>query len=291
MEPEKPPSAPDARDRGCLYLVATPIGNLQDITVRALRTLEEVDLIACEDTRQTGKLLRHYGIRKPMLSYHEHNELTRSAELVIRLEQGAHIALVSDAGTPVISDPGHHLVSLCLRHHFPVVPIPGPSALIAALAVSGLPTEEFLFVGFLPSRPGARRKALAKLAGETRTIVLYEAPHRIVETLADGLDRMGSRPAVIAREVTKLHEEFLRGDLEELLARTRERPVRGEITLLIGPPRPGAPTHAQAPESVNVRVQQIMREQKLDRKAALKAVARERGITRREAYNQLLAGR
>lgn len=284
-------AALEARDRGCLYLVATPIGNLQDITVRALRTLEEVDLIACEDTRQTAKLLRHYGIRKPLLSYHEHNELTRSAELVIRLEQGARIALVSDAGTPVISDPGHHLVSLCLRHHFPVVPIPGPSALIAALAVSGLPTEEFLFVGFLPARAGARRKALDQLAADSRTIVLYEAPHRVVETLADALDRLGQRPAVIAREVTKLHEEFLRGDLDELLVRTRAHPLRGEITLLIGPAQQGAAGRSPAPASLNDRVQQIMREQSLDRKAALKAVARERGITRREAYKQLLAGR
>jgi 16S rRNA (cytidine1402-2'-O)-methyltransferase len=284
-------TTPEARDRGCLYLVATPIGNLQDITVRALHILEEVDLIACEDTRQTAKLLRHYGIRKPTVSYHEHNELTRAAELVIRLEQGAHIALVSDAGTPVISDPGHHLLSLCLRHHFPVVPIPGPSALIAALTVSGLPTEEFLFVGFLPPRAGARRKALDQLAGEARTIVLYEAPHRVVETLADALDRLGRRPAVIAREVTKLHEEFLRGDLEDLLARTRERPLRGEITLLIGPAESGAEARPPATASLNDRVQQVMREQSLDRKAALKAVARERGLTRREAYKELLAGR
>jgi 16S rRNA (cytidine1402-2'-O)-methyltransferase len=284
-------SASEAGDRGCLYLVATPIGNLQDITVRALRVLEEVDLIACEDTRQTAKLLRHYGIRKPMVSYHEYNELTRAAELVIRLEEGARIALVSDAGTPVISDPGHHLVSLCLRHHFPVIPIPGPSALIAALAVSGLPTDEFLFVGFLPARPGARRKALDQLAGEARTIVLYESPHRLVETLADALDRLGQRPAVIAREVTKLHEEFHRGDLGELLARAEERPYRGEITLLIGPAQRGAEARKPASASLQDRVQQIMREQKLDRKAALKAAARERGLTRRAAYKQLLAGR
>src|SRR5450631_1956338 len=175
----------DNSQTGCLYLVATPIGNLEDITLRAIRVLKEADLIACEDTRQTQKLLQHYGIHKEMSSYHAHNELTRAAELVIKLEQGAQVALVSDAGTPVISDPGHHLVTLCLRHHIPVIPIPGPSAVIAALAASGLATEEFLFVGFLPSRAGARRKALENLKAEPRTIVLYEAPHRLVETLAD----------------------------------------------------------------------------------------------------------
>src|SRR5712675_2370476 len=170
---------------GCLYLVATPIGNLEDITLRAVRILKEADVIACEDTRQTQKLLQHYGIRKEMLSYHEHNELTRSPELVIELEQGAKIALVSDAGTPGISDPGHRLVTLCLRHHIPVVPIPGPSALVAALGASGLPTEEFLFVGFLPARSGERRRALERLRIEDRTIIFYEAPHRIAEGIAD----------------------------------------------------------------------------------------------------------
>src|SRR5712672_452002 len=192
---------------GCLYLVATPIGNLEDITLRAVRTLKEADVIACEDTRQTQKLLQHYGIRKEMLSYHEHNELTRSPELVIELEQGAKIALVSDAGTPGISDPGHRLVTLCLRHHIPVVPIPGPSALVAALGASGLPTDEFLFVGFLPPRSGARRKALDALKAEPRMIVLYEAPHRLVDTLSDAAEILGARPAVVARGITKIHEE------------------------------------------------------------------------------------
>src|ERR1700692_1857710 len=193
---------------GCLYLVATPIGNLEDITLRAIRILKEADLIACEDTRQTQKLLQHYGIRKEMVSYHEHNELTRAPELIIKLEQGAKAALVSDAGMPVVSDPGHRLVTLCLRHHIPVVPIPGPSAFIAALAASGLPTEEFLFVGFLPPRAGARRKKLDALKSEPRALVLYEAPHRLAETLSDAADILGSRDAVGEREVTKIHEEF-----------------------------------------------------------------------------------
>src|ERR1700691_1695759 len=223
----------DNSPTGCLYLVATPIGNLEDITLRALRVLKEADLIACEDTRQTQKLLQHHGIHKEMVSYHEHNELTRAPELVIQLEEGAQVALVSDAGTPVVSDPGHRLVVLSLRHHIPVVPIPGPSAFVAALAASGLPTEEFLFVGFLPSRAGARRKAIDALKAEPRTIVLYEAPHRLVETLADAADILGSRPAVVAREVTKIHEEFLRGSLVELRGAARKRAPRGEITLRI----------------------------------------------------------
>src|SRR3981081_145996 len=225
---------------GCLYLVATPIGNLEDITLRAIRILKEADIIACEDTRHTQKLLQHFDIRKEMVSYHEHNELTRSPELVIELEQGAKIALVSDAGTPGISDPGHRLVTLCLRHHIPVVPIPGPSALIAALGASGLPTEEFLFVGFLPARAGARRKALDALKAEARTLIFYEAPHRVVETLSDAAEILGPRPGVIAREITKVHEEFLRGPLPELLETARKRAPRGEITLLIGPGDPKA---------------------------------------------------
>jgi 16S rRNA (cytidine1402-2'-O)-methyltransferase len=275
---------------GCLYLVATPIGNLEDITMRAIRILKEADLIACEDTRQTQKLLSHYGIRKEMVSYHEHNELTRSPELVIELEQGAQIALVSDAGTPGISDPGHRLVTLCLRHHIPVVPIPGPSALVAALAASGLPTEEFLFVGFLPARAGARRKALEALKTESRTLIFYEAPHRVVETLADASEILGARPAVIAREVTKIHEEFLRGPLADLLESARKRAPRGEITLLIGP---GDPQMQQIDPSVSLkeRVAQLEAEGGVDRKAALKQAARERGLGKREAYKQLLMER
>src|ERR1700681_558974 len=275
---------------GCLYLVATPIGNLEDITLRAVRILKEADVIACEDTRHTQKLLNHYGIKKDTVSYHEHNELTRSPELVIELEQGAKIALVSDAGTPGISDPGHRLVTLCLRHRIPVVPIPGPSALVAALAASGLPADEFLFVGFLPARAGARRKALDALKAESRTLIFYEAPHRVVETLADASEILGARPAVIAREVTKIHEEFLRGLLSELLESVRKRAPRGEITLLIGP---GDPQMQQVAPRVSLkeRVEQLEAEGGIDRKAALKQAARERGLGKREAYKQLLLER
>jgi 16S rRNA (cytidine1402-2'-O)-methyltransferase len=288
---ETPVRPPDKlpHKSGRLYLVATPLGNLEDMTVRALRLLGEADLIACEDTRHTAKLLHHYGIDKPTISYHQHNEAARADELVQRLEQGAQIMLVTDAGTPGISDPGHRLVSLCVERRIPVIPIPGPSAVIAALTASGLPTEEFIFAGFLPSRPTARRKALQTLAKENRTLVLYEAPHRVVDTLADLLKCMGRRQAVIAREMTKIHEEFLRGDLAELLVRMQQQPVRGEITMVIAPPSPG---EQKSPELCTVplreRLEEIMRERQIDRKAALKLAARERGLTKREAYKQLL---
>jgi 16S rRNA (cytidine1402-2'-O)-methyltransferase len=280
----------DNSPTGCLYLVATPIGNLEDITLRALRVLKEADLIACEDTRQTQKLLQHYAIHKELVSYHAHNELTRAPELVIQLEEGAQVALVSDAGTPVVSDPGHRLVAQCLRHHIPVVPIPGPSAFVAALAASGMPTEEFLFVGFLPSRAGARRKKLDALKAEPRALVLYEAPHRLLETLSDAADILGSRPAVVAREVTKIHEEFLRGSLAELRDAARKRAPRGEITLLIGPAVEGEALAVPA-VSLKRRVEQLEAESGLDRKAALKQAARERGLGKREAYKQLLLER
>src|SRR5947208_8423224 len=238
----KPANAVNAVAAGCLYLVGTPIGNLEDVTLRALRILKEVDQIACEDTRHTQKLLTHYDIHKPLVSYHEHNELTRAPELVVSLEQGAKIALVTDAGMPLVSDPGHRLVTLCLRHHIPVIPIPGPSALLAALSASGLPNEEFLFVGFLPARTGERRRALERLRIEDRTLILYEAPHRVAETIADAHEILGDRPACLAREVTKIHEEFRRATLSELSSSLEEKPVRGEITLLIGAALPGQST-------------------------------------------------
>jgi 16S rRNA (cytidine1402-2'-O)-methyltransferase len=293
-EKSAPASAPSSgqSEGGCLYLVATPIGNLEDITLRALRILRESDQIACEDTRHTQKLLNHYEIAKPLVSYHEHNEMTRAPELLIALEQGAKIALVSDAGMPLVSDPGYRLVTLCLRHKIPVVPIPGPSALLAALAASGLPNEEFLFVGFLPARSGERQRALERLRIEDRTIIFYEAPHRVQECIADVREILGDRPACLAREVTKLHEEFLRGKLSELLTSLEERPARGEITLLIGPAdASGAGSHADSPQSLAARVEELMHQAKLDRKEALKLAAKEHGITRRAAYGQLISSR
>jgi len=274
--------------QACLYLVATPIGNLEDITLRALRILKEVDQIGCEDTRHTQKLLSHYNIRRPLVSYHEHNELTRAPELVVAMEQGAQIALVSDAGMPLVSDPGYRLVTLCLRHHIPVVPIPGPSALLAALSASGLPNEEFLFAGFLPARSGERRRALERLRIEDRTIIFYEAPHRIEETLIDAHEILGDRPACIAREVTKLHEEFRRGSLAELAASLAEKPARGEITLLIGPvPAEEKSALRDTSQSLADRVEELIRQAKLDRKEALKLAAKERGLSKRAAYQEL----
>jgi 16S rRNA (cytidine1402-2'-O)-methyltransferase len=283
--------------KGCLFVVSTPIGNLEDITLRALRVLKEADVIACEDTRQTSKLLSHFDIPKRMVSYHEHNEITRAPEIVIELEQGAKVALVSDAGTPAISDPGYRLVHLCLRHGIQVVPVPGPSALVAALAASGMPIEEFVFAGFLPSRQSERRKSLRAFATETRTLALYEAPHRLLDTLEDALEILGNRPVVVAREVTKLYEEFLRGHLEDVLDAVRKKAPRGEITLLIGTPD-GHAAHAAdaAANPLNAvplarHVEEIMKARGIDRKAALKQAARERGLTRREAYKQLLVTR
>ena len=284
------PISPADPAQGRLYLVATPIGNLEDITLRALRILKEVDQIACEDTRHTQKLLRHYDLHKSLISYHEHNEITRAPELVIAMESGAKIALVSDAGMPLVSDPGYRLVTLCVRHHIPVVPIPGPSALLTALSASGLPNQEFLFVGFLPNRSGERRRALERLRIEDRTIIFYEAPHRVAETVTEARQILGDRNACLAREVTKLHEEFRRGRLSEIAASLAERPARGEITLLIAPEdHAGAGSQTGTSQSIAARVEELMHQAKLDRKEALKVAAKERGLTRRAAYGQLIA--
>ena len=284
---------PDSRQeglyRGTLYLVATPIGNLEDISMRAVRILKEVDQIACEDTRHTLKLLNHYEIHKPLVSYHEHNELTRSPELVLAMEQGANVALVSDAGMPLVSDPGYRLVTLAIRHHIPVVPIPGPSALLAALSASGLPSNEFLFVGFLPARNGERKRTLERLRIEDRTLIFYEAPHRVAEAATAALAILGDRQACIAREVTKLHEEFLRGKLSQVIEELEAHPPKGEITFLIGPPDQNASgVNLNTSQSLAARVDELVHQAKLDRKEALKLAAKERGIPKRDAYRQLL---
>ena len=273
-----------------LYLVATPIGNLEDITLRALRVLKEVDLIACEDTRQTLKLLSHYGIHTRTVSYHEHNEMTKAAELVVDLEGGAKIALVTDAGMPGISDPGFRLIALAIRHHVPVVPIPGASAFLAALVASGLPTDSFRFSGFLPAKSGQRRKLLESIKDSPRTQVFYEAPHRLLETLSDVCEVLGeARHVVVAREVTKIHEEFLRGRAREILEQLKARgDVKGEITLLIAKAEEGAVPSASETVSIAQRVREIMTEEKVDEKAALKKVAKERGIGKSEAYREWL---
>jgi 16S rRNA (cytidine1402-2'-O)-methyltransferase len=270
-----------------LYLVATPIGNLEDITLRALRVLKQADVVACEDTRQTQKLLNHYGISARTSSYHEHNEITRSAELVLELEQGARVALVTDAGTPGISDPGYRLVSLAIRHSIPVIPIPGAAAFLNALVASGLPAEGFQYSGFLPAKSGQRKQMLESIKSSARTEIFYEAPHRIKETVEDIVATLGGeRHIVIAREVTKLHEEFLRGTAAQVLAVLNERgDIKGEITLLIG--RFAGEARAVASANVRARVRQIMRNESIDEKAALKKVAREMGISKSEAYREL----
>ena len=276
---------------GVLYIIATPIGNLEDITVRALRVLKEVDLIACEDTRHTRKLLAHYQIAKPTVSYHEHNERERSAELLDKITTGLSVALVSDAGTPLISDPGLYIVREAIGRQILVIPIPGPSAVITALSASGLPTGEFAFIGFLPSRGTARRARLKELADVKSTLIFYEAPHRIKATIEDARQALGDRVCVIARELTKLHEEFVRGRLSEIVV--PEGSARGEIVLLVGPPPEGLPkrTEDEATRSIVQEVEQLMDVEGLDQKGALKRVARERGIGKSDAYRLMIAER
>jgi 16S rRNA (cytidine1402-2'-O)-methyltransferase len=270
-----------------LYLVATPIGNLEDITLRALRVLRSADLVACEDTRHTSKLLSHYGISTATISYHEHNERERAAELGQRLQRGERIALVTDAGTPSVSDPGYRLVQRAIELGVPVVAVPGPSALIAALVSSGLPTDGFRFAGFLPAKSGARRALLQQLAAEAQTVVFYEAPHRIVESLADVVATLGpDRRIVVARELTKLHEEVLRGPAAEVLAELKRREsVKGEITLLIARAEGGAARPAHEP--LRRQLANLMRDEQLDEKSALKRLAKTTGRSKSDLYREL----
>lgn len=271
-----------------LYIVSTPIGNLEDITLRALRVLKEVSVIACEDTRQTQKLLNHFEISTRTVSYHEHNELERSAELIVRLEKGESVAVVSDAGTPGVSDPGYRLITLALRHNIPVVPIPGASAILSALTASGLGTDHFEFCGFLSARHGQRKTELERVRDRAHTVIFFEAPHRIVETLEDVVAVMGTqRKVVLARELTKLHEEVLRGSAAEVFEKLRRREggVKGEIVLLIA-----AAEQSAAPvksSDLSARLDAIMREQDLDEKAALKVLAKETGVGKSELYREL----
>ncbi len=277
---------PASKPAGKLFVVGTPIGNLEDVTFRALRTLKEVDLIACEDTRRTQNLLNHYSIKTPMISYHEHNELTRAPELVLELEEGSHIALVSDAGMPGISDPGYRLVSLAIRHNIPVVPIPGASAFVAALSAAGVSVDRFRFLGFLPRKKTARRKALEDLKTASKTLVFYEAPHRILDMLGDIRDILGNPAVVVAREVTKVHEEFIRGTATEVLALLKKKPIKGEITVLAAP-QAGMKHLASEAASIREEVGEVMSAEGVSERVALKTVARRRGIPRSEAYRQL----
>jgi len=281
-----------------LYLVATPIGNLGDITLRALDVLRGADRIACEDTRQTQKLLNHYEITTPTVSCHQHNEHQRAAELIEALQAGGRIALVSDAGMPGISDPGSWLTAEAIRAGIAVIPIPGANAALSALVASGLATDEFHFIGFLPEKAGARRSRLESLAAEAqkyvdvRTLVFYEAPHRILETLADLEAVFGADlRVVLARELTKIHEEFLRGTVAETRRELADRDrIRGEFTLLVeARPRTAAEeqTAAEAPASIHDRVAHLQAETGIDEKEALKRLARELGRSKSELYREL----
>ncbi|MGQ9646982.1 MAG: 16S rRNA (cytidine(1402)-2'-O)-methyltransferase [Thermodesulfobacteriota bacterium] len=226
-------SPPSDVPKGTLYIVSTPIGNLEDITLRALRILKEVDLIAAEDTRRTGLLLKHFGIHTPLTSYFEGNELRKREFILEKLKEGKRVALVSDAGTPGVSDPGFRLIQLVVANKLPIVPIPGPSAVITALSVSGLPTDAFLFKGFLPHKSKKRRDLLKKLEPARETIILYESPHRISQTLKDILEILGDREIVLTRELTKVYEEILRGKVSNILSQVENRTLKGEITLVV----------------------------------------------------------
>jgi len=292
FDESREPEEQDARRSGRpvapgLYLVATPIGNLEDITLRALRVLRNVDRIACEDTRQTQKLLNHFGINTPTVSYHMHNEGTRAEELLAELKAGARIAVVSDAGTPGIADPGGQIAAAAIASGVPVFPVPGANAAISALIASGLGTERFTFHGFFPAKAGARRTALEALPRDAATHIFYEAPHRILETLADVAAVFGpAQSIVVARELTKLHEEFLRGTVAEVRAALAGRDrVRGEIVLLLALSE--ATVEAVPRGSIAEEVSRLIAAEGLSEMAALKRVAKDRGLGKSEAYREL----
>jgi len=270
--------------QGTLYVVATPIGNLEDITYRAVRVLGQVDLVAAEDTRHSRKLFARYGLHKTLVSYHDHNEQQRHKELIGRLQEGADIALISDAGTPGIADPGYRLIASCHAVGVRVVPVPGPSALIAALSAAGVSSERFAFEGYLPQRAKARADLLRQLLGEPRTLVFYEAPHRLQDTLADLVAIMGGdRPMVVARELTKLHEEFFRGTMAEALGHFAENPARGELVLVVPPATEGPQMNARE------ALRQLLIDSDLSRREAVKVIAREYKLPVSEVYRSSLS--
>jgi 16S rRNA (cytidine1402-2'-O)-methyltransferase len=269
---------------GSLYIVATPIGNLEDITLRALRVLKEVDLIAAEDTRHTQILLNHHGIRTPLTSYHEHNERTKAQELVTRLERGKDIALVSDAGTPAISDPGFRLVVQAIHAGIRIIPIPGASALTAVLSASGLATDRFVFEGFLPAKKKQRRERLQTLRDETRTLIFYEAPHRLRDALDDVHELLGNRETVLAREVSKVHEEFLRGPISELIRTLGRQEIRGEVTLIIS----GSAGESRVNEDLLIAEIRELKGQGLRHKEIAEVLGEKFGYAKKEIYRLAL---
>ena len=270
---------------GTLYIVATPIGNLEDITLRAIRVLKEADLIAAEDTRHTKHLLDRYQIETQLTSYHDHNKEEKAPVLVARLLEGKSVALVSDAGTPGISDPGYFLINLAIDQKIPVVPIPGATAAIAALSISGLPTDSFVFEGFLPAKHMARLKRLKELSGEKRTIIFYEAPHKIIQTIEDMLEAFGERRAVITRELTKIHEETIRGTLSELLKRVQEGTIKGEFTIIL---------HGASAEPLKQDIdtaeylKNLILHRGLSKKEAISIAAEELGLPKKDVYKESL---
>lgn len=273
---------------GALYLVATPIGNLKDMTFRAIEVLKSVNVIACEDTRHTRKLLNHFEISNKLVSYHEHNEAERAGELASMLQEGKSVAIVTDAGTPGISDPGYRVVQRAIEIGSPVVSIPGPAAFVSALVASGLPTDSIYFGGFLPSKKTERRKRLAEVATYPATLIFYESPRRIAASLSDCLDVLGDRPAVVARELTKLHEQFSRGKISELISNLDPTTLKGEAVLLIDRVREVAITDSKM--SLTERLAALEGEG-MEQKAALKRVAKEFGISKSEAYRIVQANR
>jgi 16S rRNA (cytidine1402-2'-O)-methyltransferase len=270
---------------GILYIVATPIGNLEDITLRAIRVLKEADLIAAEDTRHTQKLLNKYDIHTPLTSYHDHNKEEKAPVLIAKMLEGKSVALVSDAGTPGISDPGYFLINLAVHEKIAVVPIPGATAAIAALSISGLPTDSFVFEGFLPSRHAARLKRLEQLKQEKRTLVLYEAPHRIRQTIDDMFTVLGDRKAVATRELTKIHEEAIRGALSDIRDHLAKGTTKGEFTIIIH----GAEEHpAQANIDPAEYLRNLILHQGLSKKDAVAVAAKDLGLPKKDVYKESL---
>lgn len=285
MNSETDLSSPGNAPPGTLHVLATPLGHLGDLSPRAREILASVDLVACEDTRHSGKLLSGFAIRTPTISYHEHNETAQARTLLNRLQRGRNIALISNAGTPLVSDPGYRLVNLCRKNLVPVSPVPGPSAAIAALSVSGLPTDRFLFAGFLPRQSGSMRRELEALKALKATLILYVAPHRLDSTLETARDVLGDRQACLAREMTKIHESFSLGTLSEIRSRAGSRP-KGECTLVIE----GAATRPPTASNLDLEayVGGLMRVRGLTRTQAVRSAARALGLRRREVYRRCL---
>ena len=278
---------------GTLYVVSTPIGNLEDMTHRAVRVLGDVDVVACEDTRHTRKLLNHYGIKTKTISYHEHNEQERAVELIESIKAGMNVAIVSDAGTPSISDPGFRVVRMALEAGISVVPLPGATAFVSALVASGLPGSQIFFDGFLPARSGARRTRLAELRSMPATLIFYEAPHRIADALRDAFEILGEREAVVARELTKIHEQIIRGRLSVLASRFSEgeQEQRGEMVLLIDRNVIGSPVDDTGPAVSIASLVAGYEAMGHDRRTSLKKAAKQLGISRDEAYRRMTAVR